>query len=670
MSLPPLSPVIVIQCLAIDQGLITLGRSLLQSFVVDYVLTKHAQADLNSVLHSIISEPKLASISEDLKITQLKALPEIRDKANILLAFIGAIYKEMGFDKLKGWLYDVITPNITAIVESQGTAQPEMKPNVADLEAQAAEAAKSSQKEQNIAADSINTYYNNSTGEPDTSSEGVSHRGRNGSISRSEEFKTEALQKRGRKQTEKAETEQGHQTVHSEKHKNEVHLELETYKKQAEKAEWEYKQKIQQAEKAKADTLKKVDKYKRKYERADSEMQRQAMTYKEREEGLKKELKELREIGEAKMIMDKEDEAARKREAEELSRKRKREEEAGPPLKNLRWQSSHSIDAKTEFIEGLLNEGKFNPNRPMSRYDLDHGKLLPISDEMKTEVQPEFPSSYPPPLPALTEVSLFEVLTHRSLNPPLNVMQDPEGYTSFDNERLEFLGDAVLEVHTTEAIFVQHPQLRPGGMVSLRNRLVNGNILSYFAEMYGLPSKLRVSTQLKNQDSQVQHHSMKTKADAMEAYIGAVFRDREPGISRSWLIELLGPFVKCHLTAVQREFEERNRGEVQGHWSTAINKIFGNKLNWEFGETDRNLDGVASWFAILHMDGQKIAEASSSSKKNARFTIAAMMAEHLNVPDAAGNYIPEGFSENIKHGYLNKEALDGLKCVEELTDKK
>lgn len=55
---------------------------------VDYVLTKHAQADLNSVLHSIISEPKLASISEDLKITQLKALPEIRDKANILLACV------------------------------------------------------------------------------------------------------------------------------------------------------------------------------------------------------------------------------------------------------------------------------------------------------------------------------------------------------------------------------------------------------------------------------------------------------------------------------------------------------------------------------------------------------------------------------------------------------
>lgn len=226
----------------------------------------------------------------------------------------------------------------------------------------------------------------------------------------------------------------------------------------------------------------------------------------------------------------------------------------------------------------------------------------------------------------------------------------------------------MLEVHTTEAIFVQHPQLRPGGMVSLRNRLVNGSILAYFAELYDLPSKLRMSSQFRKQDSQP-NHSTKTKADVMEAYIGAVFRDREAGISRTWLIELLEPFVKCHLTVVQKEFEERNRGEVQGHWSTAINKIFGGKLNWEFGETDRNLDGVASWYAILNIDGKKIAEASSSSKKNARFTIAAMIAEYLKVPDAAGNFIPEGFTENVKHGYLYTEALDALDCVENLPKK-
>lgn len=366
----------------------------------------------------------------------------------------------------------------------------------------------------------------------------------------------------------------------------------------------------------------------------------------------------------------------------ERDSKRKREADVNLPLKNLNWQSSYSEPAKREFIQSLQSSARYVEGRSMTKYGLDYGQRLPIPEELNIEDSPELPEVFPPCLPSLSDESLFEVLTHRSLNPPLNAMQDPDvsfsyllvyitnffkkEYASFDNERLEFLGDAVLEVHTTEAIFVTYPQLRPAGMVHLRNKLVNTYILAYFADMYGLPSKLRMSTSYRNQDM---HRSPKCKADVMEAYIGAVYRDREAGVSRQWLLDLLAPFVLIHLPAVRKEFEERNSTEVQGHWATALNKVFDkNKMEWAFHEADRNLEGVANWNAQLFVDGDKVADVCGSSKKNAKFIIAAMIAEHLKIPDAAGNYVPDGYTKNVKTGELFTENLEKLQNLTSTVD--
>lgn len=275
----------------------------------------------------------------------------------------------MGFDKLKEWLNDVISPHISAIVEYEDTqlSQPDIKPVWEDLEPHVAmteaEAAKSSHQEQDRSKSAYSNRDDATTKdvmmeESDTSHEvdshnetssAPSHHARNGSMSRSNEYRAEALRK------------------------------LEIYKKQ------------------------------------------QALQAKEREE----ELKEKLNLANAKK--DKEEElAAKSSQSDEQSRKRKRDHEAGPPLKNLRWQSSYSTVARVEFVKWLIKEGNYREERPMSKYNLDHGKVLPIPEELTVNVQPDLPSSYPPPLPALNETSLFEVLTHRSLNPPLNVMQDPE----------------------------------------------------------------------------------------------------------------------------------------------------------------------------------------------------------------------------------------------------
>ena len=216
------------------------------------------------------------------------------------------------------------------------------------------------------------------------------------------------------------------------------------------------------------------------------------------------------------------------------------------------------------------------------------------------------------------------------------------------------MGDAVLEVHTTEAIFVTFPKLRPAGMVHLRNRLVCTNMLAYFSDLYGLPSKLRVGNQ------QLDHgRSPKNRADVMEAYIGAVYRDRESGVSRKWLIDLLEPFVHSYLKDVENEFNERMTTDINGNWVLAVNKFFGkNRLEWLFRDSDKNgLDGVASWLAILKIDNVRVAEVAGSSKKNAKYIISAMIADEFKIPDGLGKLPPNNFKNSVKRGKLYVEDL-------------
>ncbi|TIC02132.1 ribonuclease III [Wallemia mellicola] len=585
-ELPPLSPIIVIQCLQSNQGLMSLGKSLLQSFVFDSIISNYPQADLTLVANKVTSVSELAMVSENLKIPELKPLTSTEDKSNVLLAFVGAIYKEKGFNQLKEWLSSVIALRITSAIDFKDLQQ---------------------------------TPSNNGS-----------------STSQLKEKSEGRLSSTDERYDVKQEEQDDSIEVMPESSYRAHDIDMNSKKTQAHKSE----------------ALDKPDVYK-KYVKIENIEENLA---KEREEDFKRRHEEM---------------LKKKAKDSERDGKRKREVDANLPLKNLNWQSSYSEPSKREFIQSLQSSAQYVEGRSMSKYGLDYGQRLPIPEELNIEGCPELPEIFPPCLPSLSDESLFEVLTHRSLNPPLNAMQDPDEYASFDNERLEFLGDAVLEVHTTEAIFVTYPQLRPAGMVHLRNKLVNTYILAYFADMYGLPTKLRMSTSYKNQDM---HRSPKCKADVMEAYIGAVYRDREAGVSRQWLLDLLAPFVLIHLPAVRKEFEERNSTEVQGHWATAINKVFDkNKMEWAFHEADRNLEGVANWNAQLFVDGDKVADVCGSSKKNAKFIIAAMIAEHLKIPDAAGNYVPEGYTKNVKTGELftaNLEKLRNLTSIADTSNKK
>lgn len=107
---------------------------------------------------------------------------------------------------------------------------------------------------------------------------------------------------------------------------------------------------------------------------------------------------------------------------------------------------------------------------------------------------------------------LEEALTHSSY-------ANESGLSRF-NERLEFLGDAVLELITSEKIYEEYPKLDEGDLTRLRSRFVCKNSLSGWAVAVKLGSIIKLGRSIIRSGAT---HSM--EADAAEAVFGAVFLD-------------------------------------------------------------------------------------------------------------------------------------------------
>ncbi len=88
------------------------------------------------------------------------------------------------------------------------------------------------------------------------------------------------------------------------------------------------------------------------------------------------------------------------------------------------------------------------------------------------------------------------------------------------NERLEFLGDAVLGVVITETLYTTHPDLSEGRLAKLRAAVVNARALAEVARTIGLGPYIRLG---KGEESTGGHDKASILADTVEAVIGATY---------------------------------------------------------------------------------------------------------------------------------------------------
>ncbi|MBI5079366.1 ribonuclease III [Candidatus Wolfebacteria bacterium] len=112
---------------------------------------------------------------------------------------------------------------------------------------------------------------------------------------------------------------------------------------------------------------------------------------------------------------------------------------------------------------------------------------------------------------------LKEALTHRSY-----INENPS-WKLPHNERLEFLGDAVLELAVTENLFGRFPEEAEGQLTSIRAALVNYQMLAQVARSVDLEDYLLLSRGEKKDVGRAREVIL---ANAMEAVIGAVYLDK------------------------------------------------------------------------------------------------------------------------------------------------
>jgi ribonuclease-3 len=112
------------------------------------------------------------------------------------------------------------------------------------------------------------------------------------------------------------------------------------------------------------------------------------------------------------------------------------------------------------------------------------------------------------------------VLLARALTHPSYLSEHPEA--SENNQRLEFLGDAVLQLVLTESLFELYPLEREGGLSKRRAALTRGTFLVELAREAGLDACLRLGSSEESTGGRTRASSLE---DAFEALVGALYLD-------------------------------------------------------------------------------------------------------------------------------------------------
>ena len=173
------------------------------------------------------------------------------------------------------------------------------------------------------------------------------------------------------------------------------------------------------------------------------------------------------------------------------------------------------------------------------------------------------------------------------------------------NQRLEFLGDSVLQLVLTEALFQLFPGEREGPLSTRRAALANGNFLAQLAREIGLESCLRLSA---SDDTLGTRHRTSSLEDAFEALIGAVFLDSDFATVRSVVFALYGSLTE-RLAVVE------DVANPKGRLQEIVQPLHGNEaLRYEVLGTE-GADHAREYLVAVFLRDRQLGTGRGSSKK-------------------------------------------------------
>ena len=143
-----------------------------------------------------------------------------------------------------------------------------------------------------------------------------------------------------------------------------------------------------------------------------------------------------------------------------------------------------------------------------------------------------------------------------------------DGRASAHNERLEFLGDAVLELCTSEYLYLRFPDYDEGAMTRLRAQAVCEGALYEVAREYGLGAMLLLG---RGEDHSGGREKPSILSDAVEAVIGALYIDGGMEVAKGFIMRFVhnsvadamaGRLIKDHKTMLQEYVQKRHMGQI------------------------------------------------------------------------------------------------------------
>lgn len=174
------------------------------------------------------------------------------------------------------------------------------------------------------------------------------------------------------------------------------------------------------------------------------------------------------------------------------------------------------------------------------------------------------------------------------------------------NQRLEFLGDAVIQLVLTERLYNMFPQFPEGQLTKLRARLVSRSALFKFANGIGLGDSLIMG---KGEETSGGRSRASNLADAFEAVMGAVYLDGGLEAAKA----AIGRVCEDSIEQLAQSPEERNpKGELQEALQALAPESPSYKLMEELGP-----DHSKRFKISVEWQGQTLGKGMGKSKKDA-----------------------------------------------------
>lgn len=197
-------------------------------------------------------------------------------------------------------------------------------------------------------------------------------------------------------------------------------------------------------------------------------------------------------------------------------------------------------------------------------------------------------------------------MTHRSY------AKSGDGEWLPSNERLEFLGDAVLGLVVSEFLYARYPDKLEGGLTKLKSLLVNETTLSRTAEMLNLGKYLLLSEE---EDRAGGRSRPSITADALEAVIGAMYLD-------GGLVSAK-PFITRHiLSYVDTIFNDKTFRNYKGDLLEHLQATGAGMPRYEI-TSEQGPDHDKTFVVSVYCNGEAIGCGTGASKKDAEQKAAA-----------------------------------------------